>query len=154
VCKYPSTILYTISFLFLFGLILSCHVRGSVSNCFLHDPQFFFLFLSWGGVRLSPLGMSANILPIVPAPDDRWWVWSSRWNENWQRKPKYSKKTCPSATLPTTNPTWPDLGSNPGSRGGKPATNRLSYGTAFDPQLMWVRSSMQSQVYLFQASLL
>jgi hypothetical protein len=25
-------------------------------------------------------------------------------------------------------PTWPDLGSNLGRRGGKPATNRLSYG--------------------------
>jgi hypothetical protein len=36
----------------------------------------------------------------------------------------------PSATLSTTNPTWPDPGSNPGRRGGKPATNRLSYGAA------------------------
>jgi hypothetical protein len=82
-----------------------------------------FLFVSWGGVRLSPLGTSANIWSIVSAPDDRLWVWSSRWNENWQGKPKYSEKTCPSATLSTTNPIWPDLGSNP-------ATNRLSYGTA------------------------
>jgi hypothetical protein len=32
--------------------------------------------------------------------------------------------------LSTTNPTRPYLGSNPGRRGGKPATNRLSYGTA------------------------
>jgi hypothetical protein len=32
--------------------------------------------------------------------------------------------------LSTTNPTWPDLGSSLGRRGGKPATNRLSYGTA------------------------
>jgi hypothetical protein len=31
--------------------------------------------------------------------------------------------------LSTTNPTWPDPVSNPGRR-GKPATNRLSYGTA------------------------
>jgi hypothetical protein len=69
--------------------------------------------------------------PIVPAPDDRWWLWSSWWNEDWQGKPKYSEKTCPSATLSTTNPTWPDLRSNPGRRSGKPATNRLSYGTAF-----------------------
>jgi hypothetical protein len=53
-----------------------------------------------------------------------------RWNENWQGKPKYSGKTCPSATLFTTNPTWPDPGSNPGRRGGKPATNRWSYGAA------------------------
>jgi hypothetical protein len=32
--------------------------------------------------------------------------------------------------LSTTNPTWPDRGSNPGRRGGKPANNRLSYGAA------------------------
>jgi hypothetical protein len=56
-----------------------------------------------------------------------WW-WRIWWNENWQRKPKYSEKTCPSATLSTTNPTWPDAGLNPGRRGGKPATNRLIYG--------------------------
>jgi hypothetical protein len=86
--------------------------------------------VSWGGVGLSPLGTSATIWPTVPAPDDRWWVWSSRWNEDWQGKPKYSEKTCSSATLLTKNPTWPDLGSNPGRRGGKPATNRLSCGTA------------------------
>jgi hypothetical protein len=86
-----------------------------------------------GGVRLSSLGTSVTIWPIVPGPDDRrWLLWSSRWNENWQGKPKYSEKTCSSATLFTTNPTWSDLGSNPGRRGGKPAINRLSYGTAHD----------------------
>jgi hypothetical protein len=55
--------------------------------------------VSWGGVRLSPLGTSATNWPIVPAPDDRWWVWSSRWNENWRGKPKYSKKKPVSAPL-------------------------------------------------------
>jgi hypothetical protein len=55
-----------------------------------------------------------------------WW-WRIWWNEDWQGKPKYSEKTCPSATLSTTNPTWPD----PGRRGGKPATNCLSYGAVF-----------------------
>jgi hypothetical protein len=39
-------------------------------------------------------------------------------------------KTCPSATLSTTNPTWTDLGSNSALRGERPATNRLSHGTA------------------------
>jgi hypothetical protein len=38
----------------------------------------------------------------------------------------------PRATLSTTNPTWPDPGSNLGRRGGKPATNRLSYGAAMN----------------------
>jgi hypothetical protein len=32
---------------------------------------------------------------------------------------------------PSQNHTWPDPGLNPGRRGGKPATNRLSYGAAF-----------------------
>jgi hypothetical protein len=31
----------------------------------------FFFLVSWGGVRLSPLGTSANIWPIESAPDDR-----------------------------------------------------------------------------------
>jgi hypothetical protein len=91
--------------------------------------KYFFIILS--GVRLSPLVKSATVWPIVPAPDDRlWWVWSSRWNANWQRKRKYSEKTCSSATLSTTNPAWPHPGSNPGSRGGKLATNSPSYGAA------------------------
>jgi hypothetical protein len=34
-------------------------------------------------------------------------------------------KTCSSATLSTTNPTWTDPGSNPGRHSGRPATNRL-----------------------------
>jgi hypothetical protein len=73
---------------------------------------------------MNLLGTSDTIWPTVPAPDDTllWSVWG---NENWQIKPKYSGKTCPSATSFTTNPTWPDR-----RRRGKPATNRLSYGTA------------------------
>jgi hypothetical protein len=39
-------------------------------------------------------------------------------------------KTCPTAALSTTNPTWTDPGSNPDLRGGRPAANRLSHGTA------------------------
>jgi hypothetical protein len=64
-----------------------------------------------------------------------------RWNEIDIGKPKYSGgggeaevlggKTCLSATLSTTNPTWTDPGSNPGLRGERPATNRLSHDTAY-----------------------
>jgi hypothetical protein len=39
------------------------------------------------------------------------------------------RKPAPVHTLSSTNLTWPDLGSNPGHRGGNPVTNRLSYGT-------------------------
>jgi hypothetical protein len=80
-------------------------------------------------VRLSPLGTSATNWPILPAPDDRWWVWSSRWDENWQEKLKNYEKTCPCATLSTKNPTWPHLGSNTDHRCEKSPTNRLSCGT-------------------------
>jgi hypothetical protein len=43
---------------------------------------------------------------------------------------KFTGETCPSATLSITNPTWTDPGSNPGLRGERPTTNRLSHGTA------------------------
>jgi hypothetical protein len=80
------------------------------------------------GSTLGPPGTAAIYCPIVRAPGDCDDGELLRWNEDWQGKPKYSEKTCPSATLSTTNPTWPDPGLNPGRRGGKPATNRLSYG--------------------------
>jgi hypothetical protein len=35
------------------------------------------------------------------------------WNKDWQGKPKYSDKTCPSATLSTTNPTLFELEPGP-----------------------------------------
>jgi hypothetical protein len=87
-------------------------------------------FFPLHGVRLSPLGTVTTASPAVPAPVGRWLLWSNRWNTNWQGEPKYSEKTCSSATLSTKNPMWPKPGSNPGRRGGKPATKRLSYGTA------------------------
>jgi hypothetical protein len=83
-----------------------------------------------GGVesKLGPFGMSASNWPIVLAPSD---FEDEEFGGIWMGKPKYSEKTCPSATLSTTNPTSPDAGSNPGRRGGKPTNNRLSYGAAY-----------------------
>jgi hypothetical protein len=46
----------------------------------------------------------------------------ARGNRSTRRKP------APVPLVPPKNPTRPDLGSNPGRRGGKPASNRLSYG--------------------------
>jgi hypothetical protein len=62
--------------------------------CFIY-PCFCSQFLvSWGGVRLCPIGTSTTNWPIVPAPDVRW-MWSSQWNQNWQGKQKYSEKPTP-----------------------------------------------------------
>jgi hypothetical protein len=90
----------------------------------------FVLFFNWysgGGVQLGPLGTAAANRPIGPAPGDyddgEIGGMISRGNRSTR------KKTRPSATLSPTNPTCcPD--SSPGRYGGKPATNRLSYGTA------------------------
>jgi hypothetical protein len=110
--------------------------------------RFLFLLLaSWGGVGLSPLSTLATNWPIVPAPDDRW-AWNSWWNENWQRISKYFKKTCPSATLSTTNPTWPGLGWNPGCHGGKLVTKSLSYGMVSPERLTLLPWRWRQQVPL------
>jgi hypothetical protein len=46
------------------------------------------------------------------------------------------RKTCPSAALSTTIPILLDPGSNPYRRGGKQATDRLSYGTTGSSKLV------------------
>jgi hypothetical protein len=81
------------------------------------------------GVRLSPLGTAATVWTIVPAPDDNdcgatGGMRIGRGNRITRRKP---------APVPLCAPQIPhDLtpGSNPGRRGGKPATNRLNCDTA------------------------
>jgi hypothetical protein len=65
-------------------------------------------------------------------------LWSNCWSEDWQGKPKYSEKTCPSATLSHHKSHMPRSGFEPPDRsGGKPATNRLSYGAALTCNLLW-----------------
>jgi hypothetical protein len=54
-----------------------------------------------------------------------------RWNDVLTGENRRTRrKTCPSATLSTTNATWIDPGANQGLRGERPATNDLSHGTA------------------------
>jgi hypothetical protein len=74
-------------------------------NSFTYREPFlsFFGFLGWGETESTWYTGNWPAYCNVPAPDDRRWVWSSRWNENREGKPKYSEKTCLSATLSTTN---------------------------------------------------
>jgi hypothetical protein len=81
----------------------------------------FFLFVLWD------FEYCGHYWPIVPAPDDREICGMKIGRGNGSTR----KKSCPSATLSTTNPTRLDPILNPGRRGGKAATNRLSYGAAF-----------------------
>jgi hypothetical protein len=80
---------------------MQLHIVGALGHS--HPIMHFFFISRCGLVRPNPLGTSTTNWSAVPAPDDGR-VWSSRWNENWQGKPKNSEKTCPSATLYTTNP--------------------------------------------------
>jgi hypothetical protein len=93
--------------------------------------MFFFNSLSGGGVESSWVHSSRRpLIGLLYLP--RVIMMMENFVERrLAGKPKYSEKTRPSVTLSTTDPTWPDPGSNPGRRGGKPATNCLSYGTAF-----------------------
>jgi hypothetical protein len=94
--------------------------------------------VSLGGMRLSPLGTTA-IVDLLYQPrmiDDDYGAVGGmrigRGNRSTRRKP---------APVPLCPPQIPhDLGSNPGRRGGKPATNRLNYGTA-----LWYR--VNSEIY-------
>jgi hypothetical protein len=96
------------------------------------DSSDYFFFNSHSG-GWNPFWVHSARRPLLAFCTYPWWLWRWRilWNEDWQGKPKHSERTCPSATLSTTNPTSPDSGANPGRRGEKPATNRLSYGTAY-----------------------
>jgi hypothetical protein len=93
-------------------------------------------FLVGEGPRIRCYGRTAALRLIVqPCDEDEdeqflyqvLRVMDHQWNEIDRGKPT----TCPNATLSTTNLTWTDLGSNPGLRGERPATNRLSHGTAY-----------------------
>jgi hypothetical protein len=47
------------------------------------------------------------------------------------------RKTCPSSTLSTTNPTWIGRGANPGLHVERPTTNDLSHSTALNSVVHW-----------------
>jgi hypothetical protein len=67
----------------------------------------YFFYSEWGGVQTGFTRHVGHQLAYCTCPG---WLWRSRiwWNGDWQGKPKYSEKPCPSDTSSTTNPTWPD----------------------------------------------
>jgi hypothetical protein len=72
-------------------LTLESHAKRP---CYFSVPTFFIVILS--GVRLSSLGTAATIgLLYQPQMIDDGDCGATWWNENWQRKPKYSEKNLP-----------------------------------------------------------
>jgi hypothetical protein len=89
---------------------------------------FFLIGIVSGGVQLGPLGTTATNRPVVTATGDYddgeiGGMMIGKGNRSTRRKPA-PVPLCP----PQTVHACPDA--NPGRRSGKPATNRLSYGTA------------------------
>jgi hypothetical protein len=111
------------------------------------------------GVQLGPLGTAATNRPTVPTPGDYddgeiGGLMIGKGNRSTQRK------SAPVPLCPSQTPhACPDT--NPGRRGGKPATNRLSYGTTLvfsvtswpalgptQPSVRWVPEALSRRIKL------
>jgi hypothetical protein len=109
-------------------------LRHELSSCAETLGSFFFFFLmlrivgGWSPSWVHSAPRPFTVLLCLPRVIVRMENFSVEWRLAGETE--VLGETCPSATLSTTNPTWPDPGSNPGRRGGKPGTNRLSYGAA------------------------
>jgi hypothetical protein len=89
--------------------------------------KFFLIGVVGRGVQLGPLCTAATNRPS----QSRVIMMMEKLVEWLAGETEVSEETCPSAALPTTNPTWcPDA--NSGRRGEKPASNRLTYGSVYN----------------------
>jgi hypothetical protein len=100
--------------------------RHEAYYSFPSNAEVFLIGIVGGGVQLGPLDTALTNRPIVPAPGDysdgEIGGMIGRGNRSTSRKPAQCRFV---HHKPHMLP-----GANPGRRGGKPATNRLSYGTA------------------------
>jgi hypothetical protein len=85
-------------------------IRSCWVTCF-----FLLILIVWG---CSPYWIHSARRPLLAYCTCPGWLsgWRIWWNKDWQMKSKYSEKTCPSASLFTTNPSWPDAGAKPDQR--------------------------------------
>jgi hypothetical protein len=125
---YISSLYVPMKYFSLAYRVTDCWVNVHCMHVYIHRCEFFVIGIVGGGVQLDPLGTAATNRPIVRAPGDyddgEIGGMIGRGNRSTIRKP------APVPLCPPQTPTCcPDA--NPGRRGGKPATNRLSYGTAF-----------------------
>jgi hypothetical protein len=98
------------------------------------DVYWFYNFsklirILGGGVQLGPLGTAATNRPIVPDPGDYDPIMMEKLVDWLAGETEVVGESLTQCRFVHHNPTcYPDA--NPGRRGGKPATNHLTYGTA------------------------
>jgi hypothetical protein len=94
-------------------------------SCTVENYMMLIIVAHVDGLRLS-LNCGPQGAFLHP-PDD---IWAGRATVECLLV-RTRRKTCPSATLSTTNPTWTDHGLH----GDRPATNHLKHGTVIHKQL-------------------
>jgi hypothetical protein len=94
-----------------------------------------FLFWGWGGSSTK----RGCQLTLAYYAFRRWNEFGERrWNDILTgRNRRTRRKTCPSVTLSTTNPTWIDTGANPVLRVERPATKNLERPYESLMHLLW-----------------
>jgi hypothetical protein len=147
--KFPIIIIIiiiNISIIYCCVFWMSCFFPCHLLCNDLHQNIFFFFFLV-RGPRSWCYGRTAALRLIV---QPLWWIW--RWavflpsftsngapvEWNWQGKTDSSEKNLSQCLCPSQISHGLDLGSNPGLRGERPATNRLSHGTACTHMLVFI----------------
>jgi hypothetical protein len=105
------------------------------------------LFMSTGGDNVSELWPSTGLLFILQKIYE---YGQPLWNDTDGGSWRTQRKTCPSATLSTKNPTWTDSGMNPDLCGEGIETNHPSQGTTTGqvvstPALYWGGPRFKSQ---------
>jgi len=88
--------------------------------------RYFKVFMSMGWDYVSELRSPTGLLFILQVIHEHGKPWQ---NDNGGRNRRTRRKTCPSATLSTINPTWTDTGANTGLRDEMPVTNHLNCGS-------------------------
>jgi hypothetical protein len=106
-----------------------CGPKHDAGGRFFYLASGYLSFMSVGCDYVSELQPPTGLL-FIP----RWYMSMESHGgmiltgEKWRTR----RKTCPSTTLSTTNPTWTDPGGNPGLYCERLATSHLSYGTALE----------------------